>query len=189
MPVNTPLEHELAAALSDCVVIDCETTGLDPSCDQIIEFAALSVVDGRPAGLYHSLVSPGRPLDRDISELTGIDDETLSDTPTFAQIADDIASVVGGRLVVGHNVSFDIAFVDAEFRRQERESVLDARRSVCTAASARELLPRSVVGRYKLATLADVLELEHRPSHRAVDDVLATVDLLSRLYAVAAGGD
>ncbi|MGP9725267.1 3'-5' exonuclease [Corynebacterium sp. AOP40-9SA-29] len=185
--MRTHLEHELATALSNCVVIDCETTGLDPGSDRIIEFAALSVVDGAPAGLYHSLVSPERSLSREISELTGINDETLNGTPTFDQIADDVASLLGDRVVVGHNISFDIAFVDAEFQRQDRDSVLDAGRSVCTAATARELLPRSLVGRYRLANLAEALSLEHRPSHRAVDDVLATADLLTRLHAVATG--
>ncbi|MGJ0183229.1 3'-5' exonuclease [Corynebacterium glyciniphilum] len=179
--MTTSLRRRLDAALADCVIIDCETTGLDPAGSRIIEIAALHIHDGSPADEFHTLVDPGSPLPDDITSLTGITSQDLDGQPAFIDALDLIASLVEGRTVVGHNVAFDIAFVSAECQRTGAPSPLDYSDVVCTATTARSLIPREQVGRYRLATLADVLDLRHKPSHRAVDDVLATADLLRHL--------
>lgn len=186
--VSTALNDRIAEALADCVIIDCETTGLHPQDDRIIEVAALRLCDGKAVDQYHCLVDPGTPLPAIITELTGLTDSRLGGRPCIDEILDDIAAFAGtesGRTVVGHNVSFDISFINGEYRRHRGEDVLDPGRSLCTAETARQLLPRAVVGRYRLDTLADVLALDHRPAHRAVADVYATADLLAHLSTIA----
>ncbi|WP_420098984.1 PolC-type DNA polymerase III [Corynebacterium sp.] len=183
--MSTTLRESLDAALADCVVIDCETTGLDPADARIIEIAALRVHDGVPVETFHTLVDPGVPLPREITALTGISPQQLVGKPSFADIVGDVTGFLGERTVVGHNVEFDISFINAEVRRSGSPTPPVVPTVVCTAESARRLIPRDRVGRYRLATLADVLGLAHRPSHRAVDDVLATADLLAFLGSLS----
>jgi DNA polymerase-3 subunit epsilon len=175
----------LEAALADSVIIDCETTGLDPRGGRIIEIAALHLHDGRPSTAFHSFVDPGLAVPREVTDLTGITSDDVDGQPAFADILDTVTSLVAGRTVVGHNVAFDIAFVTAECRRTGAPSPLESADVVCTASVARSLIPRERVGRYRLATLAEKLGLEHRPAHRAADDVLATADLLAYLRSIS----
>lgn len=183
--VATTLQRRLDAALADSVIIDCETTGLDPEGARIIEIAALHVHEGRPVAEFHSFVDPGLPVPREITDLTGITSDDVGGQPAFADILDAVTPLVSGRTVVGHNVAFDIAFVAAECRRSGTPSPLETTDVVCTATAARSLIPRERVGRYRLATLAERLDLEHRPAHRAADDALATADLLAYLRSIS----
>ncbi|HIW92808.1 MAG TPA: 3'-5' exonuclease [Candidatus Corynebacterium avicola] len=178
------LARSLTDALRDCVILDCETTGLDPENDRIIEVAAVHLVDGEIEESIHSLVDPGRPLPRVITELTGVTDHDLAGQPSAPSVLGDLVRLTAGRILVGHNVSFDIAFVDGELDR-EGQTGLEVVSTLCTAESARELIPREQVGRYRLDRLADVLELRHSPVHRAHEDVLATADLLRWLQSAA----
>lgn len=179
------LKDRLSNAVTDCVIIDCETTGLDPSSDRIIEIAVLQLIDGRAVADYHALINPGRPLPRDISELTGVTDDDLADAGNVDTVVDHVHDLVSGRTVVGHNVAFDIAFLNAEMTRGGRYTGLGEADALCTASTARDLIPRAVVGRYRLSTLAETLRLAHHPAHRAVADVRATADLLTHLHRVA----
>ncbi len=207
----TELGQRLHDAVRDCVIVDCETTGLDPDSDRIIEVAAVLVRDGVITDSLHTLVNPGVPLPRVVSGLTGLSDEDLADQPPTTDVLAEILSFMVGHRVVGHNVSFDIAFLNSEAHRSAAvaadntdtadtadtahtaDLVIDARTvlsdapesSLCTAASARTLIPREQVGRFKLDTLAESLGLAHTPSHRAADDVRATADLLAYLDRLA----
>ncbi|MGN0095807.1 MAG: PolC-type DNA polymerase III [Corynebacterium sp.] len=183
--MTSTLRRSLDAALADCIIIDCETTGLDPTEGRIIEIAALRLRNGSPAEEFHTLVDPGQPLPDEISRLTGITGRDLVDKPGFGDVLDAVASITDGRTVVGHNVAFDIAFVSAEYRRHGATSPVESADTICTARTARALIPRELVGRYRLSTLADALSLHHRPSHRAVDDVLATAELLTYLHRIS----
>lgn len=177
------LRQSLRRSLRDCVVVDCETTGLDPDNDRIIEVAALRVREGRPVALFHRVVDPRRPLPEFITSLTGLTDQRVRQAPPVGDILGDLSAFLSHHTVVGHNVGFDLAFIDAEIT-STHSAPRAASLSLCTAESARALVPRSRVGRYRLNTLAEAFDLEHRPSHRTVSDVLATLDLLHYLSGV-----
>lgn len=171
--------------LPDCVVVDCETTGLDPSLDRVIEVAALRIHNGTPVALFHRLIDPGRTLPPAIARLTGFSDLDLCNSCRMEDVLEGLLEFLGELPVVGHNVRFDLEFLRAAADRTHVR--WDTRpHFFCTAEAARTLIPRKKVGRYRLSTLSDVLELEHRPRHRAVDDVLATLDLLHHLNGLAA---
>ena len=181
--VRTAVRRDVARSLASCVIVDCETTGLDPDLDRIIDIAVLRVRRGRPVALFHRRVRPGVPVPAPIAEMTGITDAEVSGAPSVHEILPDLVSFLGDDTLVGHNVAFDIAFIDAAVTASgslPRPPVA----SLCTAESARALIPRHKVGRYRLGTLADVLGLEHRPRHRSVEDVFATFDLLGYLDRV-----
>lgn len=181
------LPTALHDAVDDCVVVDCETTGLSPADDRIVEIAAVTVRQGRVTGSFHTLVDPGQTLPPVIADLTGLTDSALSAAPTADTVLPALTEFLDGHTVVGHNIDFDISFIAAECARTRAVTFRPPER-LCTAASARQLIPRSQVGRYRLVALADRLGLAHRPSHRAATDVLATVDLLNHLDALSHGG-
>jgi len=205
---------DLQRGLQDCVIIDCETTGLDPVADHIIEIAALRVTKGIPIALFHRLVDPQRAIPAEISSLTGIDEGVLANAVPLESVLLDLAQFLHDSrtnngegeaarplTVVGHNVMFDIGFLTAPVTASATASATESddessvspvssilelapSDSVCTAQSARALIPRSQVGRYRLATLAQVLDLPHQPRHRSVDDVMTTLDLLRHLASL-----
>lgn len=185
-PEPDELRAALRESLRQSVVVDCETTGLDPGTDRIIEIAALRVRQGRPVALFHRLVDPGRPLPEFITSLTGLTDDRVRHAPPVAEVLGELSGFLATDTVVGHNVAFDLAFIDAEILTTHNAPRAVAP-SLCTAESARALVPRSHVGRYRLNALADTLRLRHRPTHRTVSDVLATLDLLH--YLSGANGE
>ncbi|MDD9371948.1 MAG: exonuclease domain-containing protein, partial [Acidimicrobiales bacterium] len=113
-----------------------------------------------------------------VSALTGITDAMVRDAPTPSEVLPTLMEFVGGAVLVGHNLRFDVGFLDAALLADERSPI--GLWSVDTLALARRLLGDEVPD-HRLGTLADHLDLDHRPTHRALDDVLATADLLHAL--------
>lgn len=101
----------IIALPSDYVALDIETTGLDPSVDEIIELAAIRVRDGVRADTFASLVKPRNTISGFITELTGITNDMVSGAPRVESILPQFCEFIGGDVVVGHNVNFDINFI------------------------------------------------------------------------------
>lgn len=96
------------------VVLDVETTGLDPDKDAIIEIAAIKVEQGVEAGRLHELIRYDKGIPKKVVELTGITDEMLAEKGIELERAvSGLLSFVGSRIVVAHNASFDTGFVQA----------------------------------------------------------------------------
>ena len=166
---------------SDFVVLDVETTGLKPRHHRITEIAIICVnADGENL-TWSTLVNPERGIPRQVARLTGIDNQMVAGAPRFASIAQTVLELIGDRLIVGHNVDFDIGFLNAELARCGRPKIIN--QSLDTLALADALL----TGLRKLA-LIDVarhLGVEHTRSHRAVADAEATLGVLAKLRAIA----
>ena len=99
--------------LHEFVALDVETTGLQPSRQRIIEIAVARFSGGAATNLWESLCNPGRSVPKYIIKLTGIDDDLLEDAPTFEVIAETVQELLAGGVIVGHNVDFDIGFLNA----------------------------------------------------------------------------
>lgn len=166
------------------VVIDVETTGWNPGPDNLIEVAAARFTGGEHCGTYQSLIDPGMPIPSPVKELTGIDDRLVSGAPTISEVFPRLIEAIGEGVVVGHNVGFDLSFIDAARNRLAYKEL--ANPVVDTLHLARRLVGDEVHN-CKLRTLAHSLHLDHRPSHRALTDVLATADLLHALIERATG--
>src|SRR3954464_671228 len=156
-------------------VIDLETTGGSPEQCGITEVGAVKVRGGECLGTYQTLVNPGAAIPPEITVLTGITEAMALPAPRIEAVLPTLLEFVGEAVVVGHNVRFDLSFIQAALARAERPRL--ANRSIDTVALARRLV-RDEVPNCKLGTLAAHLRLDHRPSHRALDDALATADLL-----------
>ena len=164
-------------------VLDIETTGGSPADDAITEIGAVVVRRGECLGTFRTFVHPGRAIPARISLLTGITDALVATAPRPEAVVPSFVEFAAGSIVVGHNVRFDLAFLDGAFDRQGFDPL--PRPAVDTCAIARRVLGDEVPD-CRLATLADHLRLDHRPTHRALEDALATTDLLHALLERAA---
>lgn len=166
------------------VVLDVETTGAAPGPAALTEVGAAAYRGGELLGTFDTLVQPNCCVPAFITELTGITDAMVAAAPLPRTVLPAFAEFVGQAVVVGHNVAFDLAFLDEALAGCGRASL--ANPVVDTLALARRMV-RDVVPDCALSTLATTLRLEHQPRHRALADALATADLLHRLIEQAAG--
>jgi DNA polymerase III epsilon subunit family exonuclease len=179
---------DLGAPLFDVsfAVVDVETTGGSPTTSALTEIAAAKYQGGECVGEFQSLVDPGCSVPPLISLLTGITDDMVTGAPPVSRVLPSLLEFVHGSVIVGHNVSFDLSFLDAALIGDGYEPLRNT--TIDTLALARRLV-RPDVPNCKLRTLAAALRLDHLPSHRALDDVRATADLLHRLIEHASGYD
>lgn len=162
---------------SEYIVVDVETTGLKPRHHRITEVAIISVAPRDQTMKWSSLVNPERQVPKYVTELTGIDDQKVAAAPRFQTVAPTVLEMIGERPIVGHNVDFDVSFLNAELKRCGYPALLNQR--LDTMAIADSLLPD--VRRLDLATIARALDLEHRKVHRALADAETTLAVLGRL--------
>jgi DNA polymerase III subunit epsilon len=171
---------DLGRPLSDVTfcVLDLETTGGSAATCAITEIGAVKVRAGECIGTFQTLVDPGCAIPPEITVLTGITQMMVRRAPRIASVLPTFLEFLGDAVIVGHNVRFDLSFLAAALGRDQRP--LPDNPVVDTCALARRLV-RDEVPNCRLDTLASRLRLDHRPSHRALDDALATVDLLHAL--------
>jgi DNA polymerase-3 subunit epsilon len=159
-------------------VLDFETTGAAPPHCAITEFGAVKLRGGECLGTFQTLVNPGVGIPPEITILTGITEAMVLPAPWVEQVLPSFLEFLGSAVIVGHNVRFDMRFLQAALVASGRPPVPN--RWVDTCALARRLV-RDEVPNCQLGTLADRLRLAHRPTHRALADALATGDLLHAL--------
>ena len=176
----------LDSPLSDVtfVVIDLETTGTVPGQSRILEVAAAKFRGGECLGTFQTLVNPGCGVPPFIVALTGITEALVVPAPPIDEVLPTLLEFIGGAVLVGHNLRFDTSFLDADLLASGRPRLANAR--VDTLTLARRLI-RDEVPDCRLATLAARFRTEVRPTHRALDDVLATAEVLHGLFERAAG--
>ena len=160
------------------VVLDVETTGGSPASASLTEVAAARYRGGELLATYQTFVRPDERIPPYITALTGISDAMVADAPRIGEMLPSFLEFLGGGVVVGHNVRFDLSFLNHALESTGRDRLANA--TVDTLALARRLV-RDMVPNCKLGTLAATLRLPHQPSHRALTDVLATGDLLHAL--------
>jgi DNA polymerase-3 subunit epsilon len=170
-----------ARSLADTtfVVLDLETTGGAPDGAGITEIGAVKVRGGERLGVFATLVNPGEPVPPFITVLTGITEAMLAPAPRIESVLPTLLEFLHGAVLVAHNAPYDVGFLKAACARHgyqwPQPRVLD------TAAVARRALTRDEVPNRKLGTLAQFFRAEVQPTHRALDDAKATVDVLHGL--------
>jgi DNA polymerase III epsilon subunit family exonuclease len=152
--------------LGDFVAVDVETTGLRVSDHRIIEVGLVRYADGQPIDSLTALCNPGRRLPAYIAKLTGIRDCDLEPAGPFERIAEQVTDFIGSAVIVGHNVDFDVRFLNAELKRTGGQRLINER--IDTMALAMRLLPH--VRRPNLEKVAKALGLSPGRVHRALDD-------------------
>lgn len=167
------------------VVVDLETTGGTPDGGGITEIGAVKVRGGEELGVLATLVNPGQPIPPFITVLTGISQAMLLPAPPIEQVLPSFLEFISDTVLVAHNAPYDVGFLKAACAkhgyRWPNPRVLD------TAALARRVLNRDEVPNRKLGTLAAFFSAVRQPTHRALDDAQATVDVLHGLIARLGG--
>lgn len=167
----------------EVVVVDTETTGLDPARDQIIEIAACILRGPEVVDRFQTFVDPGRPIPAEITELTGIAQEDVAGAPDPSLAVELFATWADGRDLVAHNASFDRGVI----MRQAQPGAITGR-WMDSLALSRIVLPR--MRGHRLADLSRAFGLP-ASTHRAADDVEATAALwrilLAGVYSLPAG--
>jgi DNA polymerase III subunit epsilon len=161
------------------VVVDLETTGGSPGASEITEVGAVKVRGGEVLGEFQTLVSPGMPIPPFVAVLTGITDVMVAAAPRIDAVLPAFLEFSRGCVLVAHNAPFDIGFLKTACERLAhpwpRPRVLD------TARLARRVLARDEAHDCRLSTLARIFRAGTMPTHRALDDARATVDVLHGL--------
>jgi DNA polymerase-3 subunit epsilon len=178
--VALPLQRsfdDLGAALIDVpfCVLDLETTGGSAASCEITEIGAVRYLGGEVEGTFQTLVDPGAPIPPFITVLTGITQAMVVEAPPIEEAFPAFLEFLGEAVVVGHNVRFDLSFLDAAAERLGYGRLRN--RSVDTAGLARRLVRREVRN-LKLGTLAAHFRSPVTPTHRALDDARATAHVL-----------
>lgn len=163
------------------VVLDLETTGTSPGGDAITEIGAVRYLGGELTGTFHTLIDPGTDIPPLITVLTGITTAMVVGAPRIEEALPSLLEFIGDAVIVGHNVRFDKAFLDAASARLGYRL---PNRTADTCALARRLL-NDEVGNHRLATLATHLRSPVTPIHRALDDARATAHVFFELLARA----
>jgi DNA polymerase III subunit epsilon len=177
---------ETNLAQTTFVVVDLETTGgthtaTSGRCDAITEIGAVKVRGGEVLAEFATLVDPGRDIPPQIVQLTGITSTMVCDAPKIDVVLPMFFEFARGAVLVAHNAGFDVGFLKAAARRCDivwpRPPVL------CTVRLARRVLSREEAPSVRLAALAKLFAVTTQPTHRALDDARATVDVLHALIA------
>ena len=158
------------------VALDIETTGLDPDQDAILEIGAVRFNDHRVEAEWTTLINPGRRIPPFITQLTGITDQMVLQSPNIHEVLPDLQAFVGDDPILGHNVGFDLGFL-------RRFGILRHNDLVDTYEMAAVLLPTA--SRYNLGALAQGLGIPAPGAHRGLQDARITRMVYQRLFEQA----
>jgi DNA polymerase-3 subunit epsilon len=160
------------------IVLDTETTGLDPfQGHRLVEIGCIELVNRIPSGqTFHRYVNPERDVPPEAVAIHGLSSEVLKDKPFFAEIVEDLVAFIGDAPLVAHNALFDLAFLNAELERAGK-TLVPRERLVDTLLLARRKYPGAPNRLDDLCTRYGI-DNSHRTKHGALLDA----ELLAEVY-------
>ncbi|WP_424930320.1 DNA polymerase III subunit epsilon [Amaricoccus tamworthensis] len=166
------------------IVLDTETTGLDPfSGDRIVEIGGVELLNHVPTGrTYHQYINPERDMPEEAYRVHGLSAEFLSDKPVFSEIADEFVTFIGDSKMVIHNAAFDVKFINAELGWVNRGS-FPWSQAVDTLEIARRRFPGA---QNSLDALCRRFGVDN--SNRQKHGALLDSELLAEVYLSLKGG-
>jgi DNA polymerase III subunit epsilon len=151
------------------VALDLETTGSRAGASKITEIGAVRIEGFREVAVFHTLVNPQRPIPPMITHITGITQEMVAGAPRIEQVVPQLLEFLQGAVIVAHNASFDVGFLNYELQRLKGRRLGDG--AIDTLPLARLLAPG--LPNYRLRTVADALGAPVTACHRALADAQA----------------
>jgi DNA polymerase-3 subunit epsilon len=166
------------------IVLDTETTGLDPAAGhRIVEIGCVELYNHVPTGrTLQRLINPERPMPEAAFLVHGHSDEVLAKQPVFAKVADELLEFIGDAPLVIHNAAFDIGFLNAELALCRRDPIPDSR-AIDTVSFARRKFPGAPASLDALCKRFEI-DLSARDKHGALLDA----QLLAAVYLELLGG-
>lgn len=180
-PESPPPTDDMELAALPVTVLDVETTGLDPAIERIVAIGAVRMHGTSlfRAAALDTLVNPGVPIPRASTAVHGIADATVAGAPSFSALSGDVLSLIGDSIVIGHNIGFDLAVLNAEGARAGVAWAAPVTIDTCQIAAALDphevaLDLDDVAARHGVAVLG---------RHTALGDALVTAEVWRRLMA------
>lgn len=170
---------------TEFVVVDVETTGANAATSRITEIGAYRVRGRRIVGEFATLINPQTPIPPFISDLTGISNEMVRDAPPFANVAGEWLRFAHEAVLVAHNASFDVGFLNGEIARLFPNRRM-ANAHLCTVGLSRRILPN--LPNHRLHTVASHFDITITNRHRAAGDALATAQAFIHLLDIMNAG-
>ncbi len=157
------------------VVLDLETTGLNPIDDRIIEIGAVKI--GENIEEYHALVKQERTIPEKIQELTGIREEEVQSGKDEKIAIDEFMEWIGDNIIVGYNVRFDIKFLNEALKRQGKGKLTNQTYDVMQYVKKEHMFLKN----YHLETVLQAYDMENKVPHRALEDAKLTGELAKKV--------
>lgn len=156
------------------VVLDVETTGLEPDIDRIVQIGLVTQPPGGVIQQFQSLVNPGCPIPPEVTEIHGITDEAVKDAESFPAVWSRVAELLEGADLCAYNARFDLSMIEAECKRN----------GIPWEPPARVIDPLLIFRAFHPHTLVGAVRhycgREHEDAHSAMGDVLATLEVLEK---------
>lgn len=179
------IKNESKAAMNREIILDTETTGMNPKMgDKLVEIAALELENKLPTGrFWHRQINPEREVPLDASKVHGLTTQMLKDKPRFAELAHEFLEFIGDDPLVIHNAPFDLAFLDYELQQADLTALSQRHKIIDTLVMARRKYPGAS---NSLDGLCDRFEIDK--SEREKHGALIDCQLLAQVYLELCGG-
>jgi len=168
------------------IVLDTETTGLEPSeGHNIIEIGCVEMVNRKLTGrTYHQYIKPDRVVDAEAVQVHGITNEFLEDEPKFHEVMDEFVEFIRGAELIIHNAAFDIGFIDTEFKRNNFPETVE---QFCPVIDSLLLARKKHPGqKNNLDALCNRYGINN--AHRELHGALLDSEILADVYLALTGG-
>lgn len=171
--INYNSSAELLSSLRFCV-IDLETTGGNPETEKIIEVGMVKIENRKIVEERSFLVNPQKDIPDFVQKLTGIRKADVEHAPKIEEVIDEIIEFIGDSILVAHNTSFDIPFLNGVLKKLQRPSMDN--KVICTNIMTKYMIPDIMSS--NLNYMSQIFGISHSQAHRAIEDARATGKLL-----------
>lgn len=158
------------------VVVDLETTGLDPDHDRIVEVAAVRVVNSQITEKYHQLVNPGIPMPEEAMKIHHITDDMLKGQPPINDVLSPLLDFIGSDIPAAHNAGFDSRFLKSACQKYHFEAPKEWFDTMRLTVYWPNLPNR------KLESFLKAAGIKNKNAHRSLDDAVATAELIIKSF-------
>jgi DNA polymerase III subunit epsilon len=171
--------RELLTSLKFCV-IDLETTGGNPETEKIIEIGMVIIEERKLTEERSYLVNPEKEIPEFVQKLTGIKKSDVDHMPKIEEVIDEIVAFIGDSILVAHNTSFDIPFINGVLKKLGKP-ILD-NKVICTNIMTKYMIPDIMSS--NLNYMSQLFNISHSQAHRAIEDAKATGNLLLKFLDI-----
>ena len=179
MSEETVSSRELLENLSFCV-FDLETTGGNHESDKIIEIGMVRVTNLQITDELSFLIDPEMYIPDFIQKLTSIKQKDVKGQAKIEDKIEEILHFIGDDIIVAHNTSFDVPFLNSVLKRMDREELTN--KVLCTNVMTKHMIPE--IMNSNLNYMSQLFEIKHSNAHRAHDDAIATARLMLKFLEV-----
>lgn len=165
--------QQLLNSLRFCV-IDLETTGGNPETEKIIEIGMVKIENRRISEERSFLINPQKEIPEFVQKLTGIKKVDVEHSPKIEEVIDEIIQFIGDSILVAHNTSFDIPFLNGVLKKLQRPTMDN--KVICTNIMTKYMIPDIMSS--NLTYMSQIFNIPHSQAHRAIEDARATGNLL-----------